>query len=87
MYHYKVSNERNGHYLFNDAFWFSVGYVVWILQPLKVKHFLHVKNYATFGSRKTCILGHYFSNRCNSETKQDFDMKLELPEVQDTKFS
>ena len=37
--YYKVSNERYGHYLSTDNPMFPVGSVVWILQPLKVKHF------------------------------------------------
>ena len=37
--YHSVSNERYGHYLSTNTPKFSVGQVVWILPPLKVKHF------------------------------------------------
>ena len=37
--YYGVSNERYGHYLSTDTPQFSVGFVVCILEPSKVKHF------------------------------------------------
>ena len=33
------SNERHGSYISTDTLWFTVGQVVWLPQPLKVKEF------------------------------------------------
>ena len=63
--YYYVSNERCGHHLSTDTPLFSVGKVVWILQPLKVQHFFRILKTAWkwpfLQSSETPFFGSFFS--------------------------
>ena len=60
-----MPNKRYGSYLTTDTLWFTVGQVVWLPQPLKVKQFFEMfKNAEKWHRYLACgeipFLEHFF---------------------------
>ena len=68
-----------------------MGWVVWILQPFKVKHFFkmlkNAGNWPFLPSTESQLFGNLFSKGCHSKMNWDLDMKPKAYEAQNTNFS